>query len=408
MCARYGGGAGFERARQGRIEGFAYYGYRQRTGNLMKAQNLGRFGRGGTRAIAVAAWLLLMPGMAALAGPFLLMDVDSGRVLVAEDSFKRWYPASLTKLMTAYVAFRAVEAGELRMSSPVRISKNAASEPPSKMGYPPGSVLTLDNALKIIMVKSANDVATAIGESIAGSQSAFAARMNAEARRLGMVDSHFVNAHGLHAPEQYTTARDLALLVRAIRTEFPQYAGYFSIEGLRAGDKVLPNYNFLIGRFEGADGMKTGYVCASGFNLVATATRRGRTLATIVLGAGSQVERAERAANLLAQGFKAGGFGAPMLASLRPLGTESRDPTDMRPQICSQEAVAARRQRGDDEALLIERSAHVRPMARPPRLVTVRLGGADGPPPPGARYADVPIPTPRPPYPPQSAVSQGD
>src|SRR5690606_8015923 len=119
-----------------------------------------------------------------------------------------------------------------------------------------------------LVVKSANDIAMAIAESIAGSKSAFAGRMNAEARRLGMIGSHFVNPHGLHDPGQYSTARDIAILAAALRREFPEYDGYFSLEGIRAGDNLIRSYNILLGRFEGADGMKTGFICASGFNLV--------------------------------------------------------------------------------------------------------------------------------------------
>src|SRR5690606_17140652 len=292
--------------------------------------------------VLVAELLLALLGAPALAGPYLLFEVGSGRVLAEDDAFQRWYPASLTKLMTAYVAFRAVESGEMQLDSPILMTQNAAKEPPSKMGFPPGSVLTLDNALKIILVKSANDVATAIAESIGGSEAGFAARMNAEARRLGMTDTHFVNAHGLHSPDHYSTARDLALLVRALRTEFPQFANYFALEGIRYGKSVVENHNFLIGRFEGADGMKTGYICAGGFNLLATATRGRRTLAVIVLGAHSQVERAELAADLLARGFKGFGFGlgGPTLTSLRPSRPVSPTAIDIRSQVCSQEAVA--------------------------------------------------------------------
>lgn len=361
------------------------------------------------KMIVAAAFVLVFSHLQALAGPYLLLDVGSGRVLAHEDAFKRWYPASLSKLMTAYVVFHAVRSGEVQMNSPVRISQNAAKEQPSKMGYPPGSVLTLDNALKIIMVKSANDVATAIAESIGGSESAFAARMNAQARRLGMTGTHYVNAHGLHSTEQYTTARDLALLVRAIRTEFRGYAGYFAIEGLRDGKKVMPNYNYLIGRFEGADGMKTGYVCSSGFNLIATATRGRRTLAAVILGAHSQVERAEKAAELLARGFGQRSFAAPRLASLRPSSADYNIPTDMRPQICSAEAVAKRVEKRDEQGRLVFDSPLISPMVREPRLVIVGLGGADGPESTAPRYADVPIPTPRPPYSPQQAsAGEGD
>ncbi len=356
--------------------------------------------------ILIAALLVAFSNAPALAAPYLVMDVDSGRVLEQQDAFKRWYPASLSKLMTAYVVFRAVEAGQVRLSSPVRISKNAAEEPPSKMGFPPGAVLTLDNALKIIMVKSANDVTTAIAETIAGSEAGFAARMNAEAQRLGMTDSHFVNAHGLPTSRQYTTARDLALLVRALRTEFRQYSGYFSIEGLRFGAKVLENHNMLIGRFEGADGMKTGFICAAGFNLIATATRGRRSLAAIVLGAFSPVERAEKAAELLERGFDRWGVMAPTLASLRPSSSspDRHVATDLRSQICTAEAYERRAKLRDDEGHYIFTSPHVQPMTREPRLVTVGLERVETPP----RYADVPIPTPRPDYPPRTlSAGQG-
>src|SRR5690606_24158462 len=193
-------------------------------------------------------------------------------------------------------------------------------------------------------VKSANDVATAIGESLAGSESVFAAWMNAEAGRLGMRDSHFVNAHGLHSPEQYTSARDLALLVRAIRVEFPQYANLFSIEAIQSGKTKMPNGNLLVGRFAGTDGMKTGYICASGFNLVSTATRNGRTLAAIVLGSLSQVERAEMSAALLAQGFsRRSGAGTP-IANLKR-GAVPTGPVDIRNSVCTAEAAAKRNEK---------------------------------------------------------------
>ena len=210
--------------------------------------------------------LMALATASSVAGPSLLFDAKTGQVIESQDAFARWYPASLTKLMTTYVAFRAVEAGEVTLQSPVRVSRNAANEAPSKMGYPVGTVLSLDNAIKIIMVKSANDIATSIGESLAGSEEAFATRMNAESKRLGMTGSHWVNAHGLHNDEQYTTAHDLAILASALRREYPQYASYFSIEGLSFGKQVIPSHNKLIGRFEGADGMKTGYTCPAGYN----------------------------------------------------------------------------------------------------------------------------------------------
>src|SRR5690606_7324225 len=223
------------------------------------------------RSTIIAGLLLSFASGSAAAGPAIVLDLDSGKVLEHEDVFAPWYPASLTKLMTTLVVFRAVKYGEITLQSPVRISERAAKEPPSKMGYKPGTVITYENAIRILMVKSANDVATAIAESLTGTRQAFAARMNEEAKRLGMTSTRFVNAHGLHADEQVTTARDLAILAMAVWNEFPEYHEYYGIEALKAGTQTLDNHNDLIMRFDGANGMKTGYTCPSGFNLIATA-----------------------------------------------------------------------------------------------------------------------------------------
>jgi D-alanyl-D-alanine carboxypeptidase len=296
--------------------------------------------------------------------------------------------------MTVYVAFRAVEAGQATLKSPVVVSERAAGQPPSKMGYPAGSVMTLDNALKMLAVKSANDIALAVAESLAGSQAAFADRMNREARRLGMTGTHFINPHGLHDPAQYSTARDMAILAAALRREFPEHAGYFNLEGIRAGDRLMRNYNILLGRFEGADGMKTGFVCASGFNLVGSATRGGRTLIAVVLGARSQEERGETAARLLAEGFERGRTSGARLDSLAPYGDGRDRPIDMRSAICSKQAQAERWDERDSEGRMIVRSRFLKPMNRDPRTVAVGLGGATGPAP--EIWLNVPIPTPRP------------
>lgn len=367
-----------------------------------------RLGRFTSALIAVVFLVVAGPWTPALAGPTLVFDVNSGKVLSHEDAFRRWYPASLTKLMTAYVAFRAVKAGELAFDSPVRMSEHAAGEPPSKMGFRPGSVLTLDNALKIIMVKSANDVATAIAENVGGSERAFVERMNAEAARLGMSDTRFANANGLPSTDQFTTARDMALLVRALRGEFRPHARYFSIEAIDSGGRVMRNYNPLIGRFEGADGMKTGYICASGFNLIASATRGNRTIAAVVLGALSQSARAETAAELVAEGFRKNGFLAPSLDGLNPYGAERHVATDMRPRICTAAARSARAENRDAQGRPIISSPYLSEPDRPPRTVVVGLGGADGPASTVPRYADVPIPTPRPDYPPAEAIAADD
>ena len=371
---------------------------------------------------------LLAAVLPAAAGPSLLLDTSSGQVIESQDPFARWYPASLTKLMTTYVVFRAVQSGEVTMESPVRMTKTAAKEPPSKMGYKPGTILTFDAALKIIMVKSANDVAAAIGDSLAGSQAGFAARMNAEAARLGMTGSHWVNAHGLHDDNQYTTARDLAVLATALRTEFPQYASYFSIEGLAVDGKAIASHNTMIGRFEGADGMKTGYTCPSGFNLVASATRNGRTLMAVVIGATSVASRAEQAAGMLVRGFAfPPSTGGMSLKALTPPAGSPTQVTNMSDQLCSKEARAklAKQEKEriakdeDEDTVAAKKSIYLGQLTRPRQLVEIKLGGASGPVPKGVAMAlaaenrsDVPLPSWRPDLPPPAGaepmIVQGD
>lgn len=352
---------------------------------------------------------------AALANPSILFDLKTGEVIEHQDAFQRWYPASLTKLMTAYVTFRAVAAGELALDSPIRTSKHSSAEPPSKMGFKAGSVMTLDNALKMMLIKSANDIAMAVGENVGGSEEAFVRRMNAEAQRLGMTNTHFANPNGLFAADQYTTARDLGLLVSAIRKEFPQYAPYFAIEGLKAGKKTLMSYNMLVGRYPGADGMKTGFVCASGFNMIGSATRDGRTLVAVVLGATSAVDRTDTVAGLLDDGFEATVKQDNTLASLPAYGVANAAPIDMREEVCGKKKPAAAQSEaaGEHEGQTVK-SPWLEKLPNP-KLVKVGLGGATGPVPIAMRdqdeqdYADVPIPTPRPEYPPVAkATAQGD
>jgi len=233
----------------------------------------------------------------------LVIEADSGRVLYAQNAGQPWYPASVTKLMTAYVALRAVKDGRLSLDTPLTVSPNATAQSPVKMGFGVGTVVTVDNALKMLMVKSANDMAVVLAEGVAGSIENFADEMNANARHLGMIQSSFVNPNGLPADDQISSARDLAILARAIIRELPEYDYYWHLPGIRMGKMVRWNYNTLIGRYPGADGMKTGIICASGFNLVASATRNGRRLIAVVLGAPSSAARALKAAQLLERGF---------------------------------------------------------------------------------------------------------
>jgi D-alanyl-D-alanine carboxypeptidase len=362
--------------------------------------------RNGFRFFPAVFSALIALAAPAGATPSLLFDLTDGRVISHEEAFKRWFPASLTKLMTAYVTFRAIEAGELRLDSPIVMSKKAAKEPPSKSGFKPGTVLTADNALKLMLVRSNNDIAMALGENVGGSEAAFAERMNTEAARLGMTDSHFVNPNGLHSPQQYTTARDLALLVAALRRDFPQFMSYFSIEGVIVGKKTLTNFNLLVGRYDGVDGMKTGFVCPSGFNMIGTATRDGRTLAAIVLGQPSATVRAEAAAAMLDRGFANPKAGGDTLAMLSRYGYESAAPKDMRDIICPKPVKAEKPEKQPSEQAEEEtKSPYAMPYDHPLTLVAVTTGGATGPVPKAYaemlanNYADVPVPTPRPPYP---------
>jgi len=313
--------------------------------------------------------------------------------------------------MTIYVTLRALAAGEISPGSPVTISAKASKEPPSKMGYKPGTQLRFDTALKILVVKSANDVAMAIAESVAGTEAAFVERMNAEAARLGMADSRFANPNGLHDTAQYTTVRDMALLATHILDEFPQYAPYFAIPTIKAGDKVEHSFNLLLERFTGADGMKTGFVCASGYNMVASATRNGRQLIAIVFGTDSQTARAVEAARLLLQGFeKSGGPSIETFVSARP----PVPPRSQRATMCSEAALKARYDLMPGDMVI--NSALLSPRV-PGAPVTVSTGGIDAPPSSSAVAAQapsggkgpkgkIPIPTRRPAYMPAQAAGQ--
>ena len=321
--------------------------------------------------------LFALVGGAASANPSMVVDVQTGRVLQAERQYERWHPASLTKLMTALIAFQEIEAGRLTLKSPVRISLEAARKPPSHMAYPIGTIITLDNALKMMLVKSANDIAVAIAESVSGSVEEFAKRMNATAKSLGMEDSHFVNPHGLHDPAQYSTAYDLAVLARTIRKQYPQYDHYFSTEALKDGDHTYTGYNLLLGRFDGADGMKTGYICDSGFNIIGSATRNGTTLIAVVLGEMSSKRRAEKAADLLEAAFAEVGNESfePVLASMPPPADRSKEITNVRATVCSQEANDAR---WADRSLDQFASSNMHPLTRELTPDTIFTGGAQG------------------------------
>ena len=252
--------------------------------------------------VLVAALVLAAPRLAH-AEALLVVEADTGKVLQAENATYPWYPASVTKLMTAYVTLRAVKEGRISLDTLLTVSPVAASQSPSKMGFRPGTQVTVDNALKMMLVKSANDMAVVLAEGVGGSIDGFSAQMNQAAHRLGMTQTSYVNPNGLPADGQITSARDLAILARAIIRDLPEYEYFVHIPSIRFGRKITQNFNKLIGRYPGADGFKTGFICASGYNLVASATRNGRRLIAVVLGSSSGQMRAVRAAQLLERGF---------------------------------------------------------------------------------------------------------
>ncbi len=266
----------------------------------------------------------------------ILIDADSGKVLRAENATYPWYPASTTKLMTLYVTLNAIRDKRITMDTLFTVSQNAAMQAPTKMGFPVGTQVTVDNALKMMMVKSANDMAVLLAEGIDGSVDDFAQEMTETAHKLGMSESSFVNPNGLPADGQIVSARDLAMLARALLHDFSDYSFYWHIPAIKWGRRVVRNYNPLLGRYAGADGMKTGFICASGFNLVATAQRNNKRLIAVVLGAPSGGARAMKAAEMLESGFHQNPLAwlTPALGTVDNLKPMDSAPMDLKDQMC--------------------------------------------------------------------------
>ena len=284
---------------------------------------------------AVAALALATSGVAR-AEALLVVEADTGKVLQADNATMPWYPASVTKLMTAYVTLKAVKEGRLTLDTLLTVSPVAASQSPSKMGFRPGTQVTVDNALKMMLVKSANDMAVVLAEGVGGSIDGFSALMNQNAQRLGMTQTSYVNPNGLPADGQITSARDLAILARAIIRDLPEYEYFVHIPSIRFGRRVTQNFNKLIGRYPGADGFKTGFICASGYNLVASATRNGKRLIAVVLGASSGQARAVKAAQLLERGFANNTLSwlRPSLGTVGNLAPIDASPPNLRDEMC--------------------------------------------------------------------------
>lgn len=233
----------------------------------------------------------------------IVVDAETGEVLFARHADSRRYPASLTKMMTLYMAFEALTEGRVKPDDVITVSRHAASQPPSKLGLAAGQTITLDNAMKATAVRSANDMAVAIAEHVAGSEARFTAQMTLKARELGMTQTRYVNANGLPDARQLTSARDLAILARAIMRDYPQYYRYFGLHDWAYNGRDYRNTNGLLRSGVGYDGMKTGYINASGYNLCASAVRNGKRLITIVLGGRTSASRNAHVAELMDTGF---------------------------------------------------------------------------------------------------------
>ncbi len=278
------------------------------------------------RCLLVAAFAVAMTGCATTSPPeavlavpapaqkyaAIVVDAKTGKQLFEMNSTSPRYPASLTKMMTLYLLFEAMDSGRVTKETLIPVSAHAASQPPTKLRFRPGEALDVDSAIRALTVKSANDVAVAVAEYLGGSEEAFAAAMTAKARQIGMLNTVFRNASGLPDDDQHTTARDMAVLGLALRQRFPQYYYYFSATDFMSRGKLVRGHNDLLGRVHGVDGIKTGYIRASGFNIVTSYDADGRRLVVVVMGADTARARNAHVEDLLQRAL-APGAGSPQL-----------------------------------------------------------------------------------------------
>ncbi|MDG1287097.1 MAG: D-alanyl-D-alanine carboxypeptidase [Rickettsiales bacterium] len=257
--------------------------------------------------IAIAALILAVSPLSSVSAgsknASLMIDANSGKVLHAENASKQRYPASLTKLMTLYMTFDALRTGKVGMGTVLKASKKAASMPSTNLRMKKGDRITVRDAIKALVVRSANDVAVIMAEKLGGSEYKFAKRMTAVARRLGMQNTTFKNASGLPNRQQVTTARDMAVLALALRRHYPEYYHFFRTDKFKYKKKQYKSHNNAMRRITGADGLKTGYIRASGFNLITSATRRGKSIIGVVLGGETSKKRDDKMVKLVERTF---------------------------------------------------------------------------------------------------------
>jgi D-alanyl-D-alanine carboxypeptidase len=276
-----------------------------------------------------------LPARAAERHAALVIDAGTGEVLHAHEANARWQPASLTKMMTLYLTFAEIEAGRLALDETLTVSAAAAAQPPTQLGLVKDDKISVEKAIAGVIVRSANDAAVVLAERIAGTEEAFAQAMTQRARALGMASTVYRNASGLPDGQQVTTAHDQAKLGLALIEDFPQHYRFFGLSQMRDGNRTLSGYNGLLVSYAGADGLKTGFTCDSGYNIVASAVRDGRRLVAVYLGGLSNGARNAQVVRLLNDGFadKLDGDGLTLAALITP--SDAPLPKQLGPGQCA-------------------------------------------------------------------------
>jgi D-alanyl-D-alanine carboxypeptidase len=270
----------------------------------------------------------------------IVVDVNSGRTLYSADENGLRHPASITKVMTLYLLFEKLDSGAMTLRTPIPISAHAAGQEPSKLGLAPGDSISVDDAIKAVVTRSANDIAVAIAEAVGQSESNFADMMTRKAHELGMSNTLYRNASGLPNDEQVTTARDLTILGRSLEERFPRYFRYFSTAQFDFDGEIIGNHNHLLGRIDGVDGIKTGYTRASGFNLLTSVHRDGRSLLAVVMGGRSAAGRDRIMANLIGDHIAEASTAHTATAVAEAAPAESTEPRDEQPDATPMRARA--------------------------------------------------------------------
>jgi D-alanyl-D-alanine carboxypeptidase len=253
--------------------------------------------------ILMPVWLLLASESSYGRHAAIMIDADNGSILLEENSTHAWYPASLTKVMTLYMTFDALQAGQIHLNDTLTASSHASRQPNSKLGLRQGETLTVQDAILAIITRSANDAAVVLSEHLGGTEENFAAKMTAKAHNLGMYDSHFMNATGLPHPWQVTTSRDMAMLAWKTQQNFPNYYPYFAAHTFNFKGRELHGINKFTASYPGAEGMKTGFTCGSGYNLISVASQNGKRLIGVIMGGMTSPQRYQLMISMMNDGF---------------------------------------------------------------------------------------------------------